>query len=172
MDSIRIIQLSPDRWKEYKDLRLEMLIKDPQAFGQRYDKSVTDPDSKWKERLKAAENEDRIVILFAESNRKLIGMIGAYFNSDEETKNSAKIFSVYVTKDFRGKGVAQALQQELLKQLKNIPGFKKIKVQVNKSQSAAFNLYKQGGFEVISTEKMTLGDGKGYEVCTMEQNLE
>lgn len=172
MNEIKIIQLPPDRWKEYKDLRLEALLSDPQAFGQKYDKVLDFPDSYWINHLKDGLNKNKLLICFAENKQKLIGMIGAYFNFDEETKNIAKIFSVYVTKDFRGEGVAQSLQQELLKQIKDIPGLKKIKVQVNKSQSAALNLYKQGGFEVVGTGKIVLGDGKEYEVCTMEQGLE
>ena len=162
MQGIKIIQLPPERWKEYKDLRLEMLLSDPQAFGKSYEKSLNGPDSLWEERLRAAQKKDKLLMLFAESNRKLIGMIGAYFNFDTETKNAAKIFGVYVNKDFQGKGVAKSLQEELLK---------RIWVQVNNSQPAAVKLYEQGNFKTTKKERMILGDGKEYEVDTMEQNL-
>jgi len=48
---------------------------------------------------------------------------------------------------------------------------KKIRVMVNKKQISASNLYKQGNFKIIKTEKEILGDGKEYEVDTMEQSL-
>lgn len=171
MDDIKIIKLPPSRWKEYKDLRLEMLVKDPQAFGQRYDKSINDPDSKWQDRLKASLKQDRIIILFAEAGGKVVGTIGAFFNSDENTKNSAQIFSVYVKENFRGMGIAKKLQEKLLSELRSIKDLKKVRVMVNMIQSSAVNLYEQGNFRLIKTEKKLLGDGKEYEVGTMEQSL-
>lgn len=172
MADIKIIQLDPERWKEYKDLRLEMLLKDPQAFGQSYEKSVKDTDSKWKDRLEAAARHNKIIMLFAESNGKLIGTIGAYFNSSGETKNIARVFSVYVNENFRGQAVAKRLQKKLLEEIKKIKGLRKIMVMVNMTQKPAFDLYKSGGFLLIKTEKMLLGDGKDYQVGTMEQNLD
>ena len=170
MDNIQIIQLPPERWKEYRDIRLEMLLKDPQAFGQRYEKSLNDSDSKWKERLEASQKQDKIIILFAENNGKLVGTIGAFFNSTEDTQDSAQIFSVYVNEDYRGLGIAKRLQDQLLSQLKNLD-LVKVRVMVNKTQIAAVNLYTQGGFKLLKTEKRVLGDGKEYEVDTLEQAL-
>ena len=171
MEEIKIVQLPPDRWKEYKSLRLEALLNDPQAFGQKYDKALNFPDSYWIEHLENTINKNKLLVYFAECKRKLIGMIGAFFHSNEETKDSARIFSVYVNKDFRAQGIAKRLQAHLLKELRNIRGLKKVKVLVNQSQVSAVRLYKQGGFRTIKTEIMVLGDGKKYEVDTLEQQL-
>lgn len=164
----RIIQLSPERWQEYKGLRLEALKNDPQAFGQSYEKALDFPDSYWMNHLKDALVKDKILIYFAENEGKLIGVIGAFFHSTEETKNSAQIFGVYVNKNYRGHGIAKNLQNKLLAELKTIKGINKIKVMVNKTQISAVNLYKQGGFKLVSTRKRALGDGKEYEIETME----
>ncbi len=171
MDNIKIIQLPPERWKEYENLRLEALLNDPQAFGQKYDKAIDFPDSYWIDQLKNTISKDKLLVYFAESKGKLIGMMGAFFHSNEETKESAQIFSVYVNKDSRGQGIANRLQEHLLTELHNIKSLKKIRVMVNKEQKSAVNLYKRGNFKLVKTEKKKLGDGKEYKVDTLEQQL-
>lgn len=171
MDKIKVIELSPNRWREYRELRLEALQKDPQAFGQKYHKAVDFPDSYWTEHLENTIKKDKLLVHFAESNGKLIGMIEAFFHSNEETKDSAQIFSVYVTLAFRGRGIAKRLQAHLLLELGKTQGLKKVRVMVNKMQKSAVNLYKDGNFKVISTQNKVLGDGKEYEIDTMEQEL-
>ena len=49
MNKIQIIKLPPERWNEYKALRLRALQDDPQAFGSSYAKEVTYSDEKWQE---------------------------------------------------------------------------------------------------------------------------
>lgn len=44
MKDIQIIKLPPERWNEYKTLRLRALQDDPQAFGSSYAKEVAYPD--------------------------------------------------------------------------------------------------------------------------------
>ena len=171
MDDIKIIQLSPGRWKEYKHLRLEALQRDPQAFGQKYGKAVDFPDSYWIDHLEKSQAKEKLLVYFAEKNEKLLGMIGAFFHSGEETEDSAQIFSVYVNKDFRNLGVAKRLQNHLLRELGKIVGLKKVRVMVNRAQEPAVNLYKQGNFRLVKTEKRELGDGKEYLIDTLEQQL-
>ena len=79
MDEIKIIQLFPDRWQEYKELRLEALQKDPQAFGQKYEKAREFSDEYWIDHLERSRTKDKILVFFAENNRKLVGMMGAFF---------------------------------------------------------------------------------------------
>jgi len=171
MEDFKIIQLHPECWKEYRDLRLEALQSDPEAFGQKYDKALDFPDKYWIDHLKRTLKKDKLIVYFAENRGKLIGMMGAFFHYDKETKDSARIFSVYVDRRYRGLGVAKKLQAHLLEELRHVKKLKKIRVMVNKKQISASNLYKQGNFKIIKTEKEILGDGKEYEVDTMEQSL-
>lgn len=171
MDEIKIIQLHPKRWKEYKELRLEALLSDPQAFGQKYNKALDFPDSYWINNLRDSLSRNKLLVYFAEEKGALIGMMGAFFHSTEETKDSARIFSVYINKIYRGQGIAKRLQEKLLSELKTIKGLEKIRVMVNMSQKSAFNLYKQGNFILVKTQKELLGDGKEYEVGTLEQSI-
>lgn len=171
MEDIEIIQLLPDRWKEYRELRLEALQKDPQAFGQNYDKALNFPDSYWIDHLERSQTKNKILVYFAENKGKIIGMIGAFFYINPETEDSAQIFGVYVNEKFRGIGVAHGLQEKLLSEIQNIKDLRKVRVMVNKTQTDAVNLYQHGNFKLIKTEKEILGDGKEYSVDTLEQQL-
>lgn len=171
MDDIQIIQLPPERWKEYKELRLEALKNDPQAFGQKYVRAADFPDSYWIDHLKNTMSKNSLLVYFAENNGNLIGMMGAFFPVSKTEKDYARVFSVYVNKDFRGQGISKKLQDYLLSKLRKIKGLKKVIVMVNKQQQKAVNLYLKGGFKVIKTQKELLGDGKEYEVDTLEQDL-
>ncbi|MFX1453530.1 MAG: GNAT family N-acetyltransferase, partial [Promethearchaeota archaeon] len=64
---IEVKKLSSDRWKNYRDLRLEALKSDPIAFSSSYEEEKIFPEKIWKKRINNA--------LFAILNDKLVGMI-------------------------------------------------------------------------------------------------
>ena len=98
---VEVKKLSPDRWKDYRDLRLEALQNDPLAFGSSYEEEET---------ITQDEQEIRIDnALFAPSNNKPIGMIVSVINNNIETKHIANIFGVYVQKEYRDPGVSKKL---------------------------------------------------------------
>lgn len=166
---LTIIELSPERWREYKALRLEALAADPQAFGQSYEKSVKDPDLIWEERLVLSQRRDGWLFLFAEHNKKLVGMSGARFDADN--KEIAKIVAVYVKRNFRNRGIANNLLTKILEELSQIKKIQKARVIVNRLQSPAVNLYKKMKFKFTKTEKMNLGDGEKYDLDSYEQDI-
>jgi hypothetical protein len=43
-NEVRVIELPPDRWREYRALRLAALRSDPIAFGSTYEESIAYPD--------------------------------------------------------------------------------------------------------------------------------
>ena len=51
---LQIKKLLPERWKEFKELRLFALQNDPLAFGSSYEEEINFPDDFWKNRLKRA----------------------------------------------------------------------------------------------------------------------
>ena len=91
-ETVAVIHLSPEEWRAYKELRLEALQTEPQAFGASYADSLRKPDSYWQMRLREAAVEQGSWLLFAREQSRLIGMIGAWVNDDPQTAN---IISVY-----------------------------------------------------------------------------
>jgi hypothetical protein len=53
-DKIQIGRLPPEKWQEYKALRLRALHDDPQAFSEPFDKAVAYRDEGWKQRAAEA----------------------------------------------------------------------------------------------------------------------
>ena len=105
---IAVKKLEEDRWKEYRDLRLEALKKEPIAFGSSYDEEKNISEEEWRRRIGNA--------LFALSKDKLIGMIVYTRGNKIKTKHVANIYGVYVTKEYRGQGVGRKLIDRVLEE--------------------------------------------------------
>jgi ribosomal protein S18 acetylase RimI-like enzyme len=94
-------------------------------------------------------------------------MMGIW-QSDEDKENiTANVFGVFVVSEYRGRGISKQLMQALLDELKTNPKIAKLKLVVNKNQSAAVKLYEGFGFEIKSQEKSQ----RGYDEYLMEKDL-
>ncbi len=158
---IAIKRLSEDRWREYRDLRLEALKTEPQAYGSSYEEERDRPESEWRRRIKNA--------LFALADDKPVGMIVFVQESLLKTKHVTNIYAVYVTKERRGCGVGKQLMEAVLTQIKKHRDVKKIKIAVNPVQKAAAKLYQSCGFNIVGKlEKELYIEGKFYDEIVME----
>ncbi|MBI1936020.1 GNAT family N-acetyltransferase [Candidatus Woesearchaeota archaeon] len=138
---IEVKKLSPKRWKEYKNLRLESLRKDPTAFGSSYEEEIKLSEAEWKKRVKKT--------LFACYNGKTIGMIVYFFNKKEKIKHIANIFGFYVKEEYRNQGVGKKLIESALHFIMKNKAVVKISLNVNSKQKSALNLYKKYEFNIV-----------------------
>jgi len=168
MSNIQIVKLMPEEWRAYKDLRLEALLMEPQAFSSRYTDAIQQPDSYWQERLTEVRNGKEFWLLFAKENDRLIGMVGAYC---KEESNVVEIISVYVTKSKRGQGVATSLMEAILAEVGSKGIFRKAELAVNADQIQAIALYKHFGFKIIEEKTGVMGNGNSYSEYIMEKKL-
>jgi len=161
---IAVKKLEEDRWKEYRDLRLEALQKEPIAFGSSYDEEKNISEEEWRKRIENA--------LFALSEDKLIGMIVYIRDNKIKTKHIGNIFGVYVTREYRGQGVGKKLMDSVLTQIQKSKDVVKIKLSVNPEQKAAVKLYQNYGFKIVGQLKKELYvEGKFYDELIMEKLL-
>lgn len=163
-DKIQIIKLPPERWKDYRSLRLRALKDDPQAFGRSYAEEASYSDEKWQEKTNDT-------VLFASDGKNLIGVMGTYQSDVDKENKTANVFGVYVAPEFRGKGISKMLMQALIDELKSNTSISKLKLKVNKNQLSAVKLYEAFGFKTIKEEKALLGDGNYYDEYLMEKDL-
>lgn len=170
-ESVHIISLPKSRWMEYKNIRLEALREDPQAFGTSVSDAEQRPDFYWIDRIEDARKEQTDSMLFAEHEGTIIGMLGAYFHKTPETQHSAHIWGVYVNSKFRGKGIGKRLMQAMIDKLTSLPDIQTVRLLVNKEQLPAVSLYKHLGFTIVGTEEFALGDGKLHQEYNMEKVL-
>ncbi len=161
--TIDIIKLSPDRWKEFKELRLRALINDPIAFGRSYEYEKSFSHFEWKRIL---ENDN---FLFALVDNQVVGMIGYKFSNQEKTKHIAEIIGVYVDPEFRGMNLGYQLIKEIMKLIK-ANKFKKVRLGVNTQQESALRLYQKIGFEVVGNfQKELKVNNKYYDEFILEK---
>ena len=124
---IEVKRLSPDRWGEYRDLRLEALQSDPVAFGSSYAEEKALTEDEWRKRMGNA--------LFALSEGSPVGMIVCVVNERVKSRHIATIFGVYVRKDCRGEGVGRKLIEGSIKAVRENVDVSKIKLTVNPDQA-------------------------------------
>ena len=162
---ISIIEgLPPERWQEYKALRLASLHDTPQAFLDMPAQAESMEPSVWQER---AQN-----MFFAEDDGTLVGMVGGLRFDRQKQQHIVHLVSMYVLPEYRGQKVGKKLFAAVIEKWTNTPGIKKIKLGVITTQEAALALYKKFGFEVIGTEKYAVKVGdRFYDEFLLEKYL-
>ncbi|GIP58481.1 GNAT family N-acetyltransferase [Paenibacillus woosongensis] len=87
-------------------------------------------------------------------------MVGFKRGQGMKFKHKGMIWGVYVVPDYRGRGIAKELLQEVLRRGKD----KQINLSVVTANKVAVGLYKILGFERYGTEKNALEYiGRGYD---------
>jgi RimJ/RimL family protein N-acetyltransferase len=161
---ITISRVNADRWQDYRDLRLEALKNEPQAFSSSYEEEQLIAETVWRTRIENA--------LFAIENGKLVSMAGFIRYNHIKTNHVCEIFGVYVRPEYRGKGIGKQLISTVIKEIKNIKGIKKIRIGVNPTQKAAEHIYLKLGFEPVGLLKKDMQvNGKFYDELWMEKHL-
>lgn len=160
--NLQIGIISPDKWQEYKNLRLNALQSDPIAFGSSYEEEKQIPDKHWQERLEAYLRKDLYTMFFAQINGTLIGMMGVEFGKQIKTKHIANIFGVYVKEEYRSRDVGTKLLEATLKELATRPEIVKVKTDVNTQQPTAISMFKHYNFHIVGILDKELKIGSVY----------
>ena len=163
---VTVGEIPASRWSEYKELRLEALKTDPQAFGSSYENTLLHPDAVWQARLEAVIGSDKNWLLFAEEKNTLIGMIGA--TREGATLN---IVSVYVVRPARGRGISKMLLARMIDGITKSRAVEIVRLTVNKDQIPALTLYRSFGFEIVGDEEVFMGDGLMHTEYTLQKRL-
>lgn len=170
---ITIGKLNPTEWQKYKDIRLQALKTNPTAFANTYEDVLTHPDEKWKEQLEQSQKKDGIIILFAMDGDKVVGMNAFHWTNKPVTKHVAQIFGVFISPEYRGKGIGRLLMDGIISEIKKNPQFIKITLGVNAENSSALKLYESLGLKVVGkhTKELRFGD-KFCDELLMEKMIE
>lgn len=105
----------------------------------------------WEEEIKILGVKEYNKILLAVDEGKIIGSM-AYKKVDNET---AELKRVYLYKEYRGKGIAKQLYNEIMKMIKE-ENYKKLMVETWENFQSGINFYIKNGF------KLVLKDDKRY----------
>lgn len=163
-----ICELAPSEWPIYRQLRLEALELEPQAFGSSYQSMVSKPDSYFEDRLRQVQLGGNSRLLFARSEVGLLGMIGSAQLADTAEHI---LHAFYVRVGARGQGIGKSLLNEMLTQIASDDKAEVVTLHVNKSQPDAIAIYKSVGFQITSECEEIMGDGNSYVLVAMGLRL-
>lgn len=163
---MKITKLPPSRWQDYKNLRLEAVADSPQSFLHTVAETNAESDESWQEKITN-------MFFAVDDANKLVGMAGCYCDTREKLAHIANVVSVYVSPEYRGKGVGRALLMAIIEDAKAKPQVKKLQLGVIITQAAAFKLYESLGFKKIGEQKMAVNvNGTFYDEYLMEMVLD
>ena len=94
----------------------------------------------------------------AEGENVLAGVVSFARDGEDREKLRHKgiLFTMYVSKEFRGHGIARELLEELIKRVKAISDIEQINLIVIANNSRAKQLYEKFGFEKVGTEQNSI----------------
>jgi len=142
---MKVNKLTTEDLLAFKNLRLEALELEPQAFGDSFSILSKKKDNYWKKELSTRKK----VWYGAFDNDKLVGIGSIKFVKTLKFDHIAHLSGIYVQKEYRGRGVGKLLFKTRIDEAFKNPYIRKIKLIVNLSQENAIELYKSFGFKVV-----------------------
>ncbi len=133
-------------------LRLEALEREPQAFGssaEEHRETTVETATTW---LSSPDS----FVLGAFSGGRLVGVAGFWREQELKSRHKGRIWGVYVTAAFRGRGIGRELMRDLIERAKGFPGLEQIMLTVSVRQDAARRLYESLGFKPFGREPRAL----------------
>ena len=147
-DDIEIIVATLDNWQTAREIRLEALLRDPQAFGSTYAESIGRTEDEWR----AWVSRPGATLLLARALQGVVGIVGGLRDIDADDRSVAMIVSMYVTAHYRQRGVGRRLLQAILADLESDPVLTRAILHVTAGQLAAERLYTSLGFVPVGEE--------------------
>jgi RimJ/RimL family protein N-acetyltransferase len=152
---LKIRRLETDDVASYRELRLEALKNNPEAFASSWEDETAKPCSWWMERLQA-----NTVFGGWIDDLSLLGTAGFRVHDVAKLRHKGILWGMYVRPDARGSGLAAALVRQVIEHAR--PLVEEICLTVVASNAAAHRLYSAAGFEPYGIERRALKVGDAY----------
>lgn len=128
----------------WRELRLEMLERDPQGYYADLDQTRAQSDCEWQRSIPSLP--DVLFGLF--DGERLIGSCGFYVEKVPKLAHKGEMWGVYVSQEFRGHGHALALVQAVIAHARD-----RVDVLLTGASAAGAPFYKRAGFETYGIER-------------------
>ncbi len=144
----------------YRDIRLDALKSNPEAFSSSYAEEKEYPLENFENRLSFGH----FFTFGAFVDDKLSGVVTLIIETKIKTKHRAYIVAMYVNPEMRKSGIGRRLMTEAIQMAKEMKEIKQIYLSVTSSNEPAKNLYKSLGFRTYGIDKNGLRvDGTYYD---------
>lgn len=138
----------------FRDIRLEMLQVNPEAFGSTYEAESGRSAEQFADSLRRSYVAGGFV------DDQLAGVAGFYSLEGPKVSHRGNIWGVFVRGAFRGQGVGHAVLSEILRHASTLVD--QVHLQVVTENAAAYALYQRLGFSTYGTEPRALKVGERY----------
>jgi ribosomal protein S18 acetylase RimI-like enzyme len=142
----------------YRELMLEAYDRHPQAFTSSVRERAVMPLSWWEARLTSKLD----AVFGAFEDGRLVGIVGLAFELREKARHKATVFGMYVSAEFRQRGLGLKLMEAVLGEAQQHPALKVIQLTVTAGNDAAFHLYQRCGFIQFGLEPLAVRVGEDY----------
>ncbi|MEW5868707.1 MAG: GNAT family N-acetyltransferase [Chloroflexota bacterium] len=154
-----------------RELRLEALASQPEAFAADYALTAADSADVWGTLIAKNAQQNSGVLCVASAGEQLVGMTGLGRGHWPKTCHSATIWGVFVRPAWRGHHLAQALI-EACSDWARPQGVVTVKLGVVTSNTAAIRCYARCGFTIYGIEpKAIYHSGVFYDELLMAKPL-
>jgi RimJ/RimL family protein N-acetyltransferase len=146
--------LTPDDAALYRDIRLEGLRRDPDAFSSTFEHESAMPLVWFAERIVDGN------VLGAFIRGELVGVAGCWPQEGEKESHKATLWGMYVRASARGAGLGRRLIEAVVKHVSG--EIEQLQLGVAAGNAAAHRLYMKAGFSEYGREMKALKDRGRY----------
>lgn len=149
-----IRQLPPQRWEEYKKIKIISVQTENLAFSESLDKLNNKTDEEWQKELETLEEEHKILIFVENTYSRIVGFAGAHIHKNPRLAHNAFFSSLYVLPEFRNKGLGRQLIEERITLVKEkYPSTTNLHCEIVTTQLASIEIHKRLGFVIAGEIK-------------------
>ncbi|GAA4119230.1 hypothetical protein GCM10022415_19080 [Knoellia locipacati] len=134
----RIVPVTSDNWRTYRDVRLAALLDTPRAFANTYAVSAAYPDESWLARLTTMR------IWLAEVDDRPVGTVSLW-HSQDQPDDAVYLIGMWVSASARGTGASDLLVRTAVDAAAEA-GFAHVDLEVAEENLPAQRLYERHGF--------------------------
>lgn len=161
-----IRHLAPEDFDVFRRIRLEALRTEPAVYASSAEDWEKLPDEEWRRRLTI----NSVLVDFHEGEP--VAIMGLARQGASKMAHRATIIMVYVRKDRRGAGHAQALLEALVR-LAREAGIRQLELAVSAENPAAIRFYRREGFiEAGRIAGGTIHEGREIDEILMTRRID
>ncbi|MCG1023228.1 GNAT family N-acetyltransferase [Sutcliffiella horikoshii] len=155
---MKIRQLSATDAVDYRDVRLEALKNNPEAFSSSFEEELEYGSEVYEGRL----SHEHIYTFGAFVENRLVGTVTLICETKKKIKHRATVVAMYVLPEQRKSGVGKALMNEAITKAKELKDIEQIYLAVTANNEPAKRLYNSLGFDTYGVDKNGLKIGDAY----------
>ncbi|MCX6832224.1 MAG: GNAT family N-acetyltransferase [candidate division Zixibacteria bacterium] len=143
---MNIRKLTADDAAAFREIRVEMCERHPEAFGQTSEEVTAMPDDKCLEWWTPSDVFPEKFVLAAFEGDRIVGTAAFKREDSAKERHRGWIWSVYVRPEARGRRLSKQLMQQLIDEARKMEGLEILSLVVALTQTSARTLYTALGF--------------------------